>query len=101
MRLAALFALLLSLTFSVFAKDVYVNGYYRKDGTYVRPHVRSSPDASKANNYGPSRTDDQLMQPRTRDNDNDGIPNYLDKDDDNDGTPDNYDKSQYGGNDND
>jgi hypothetical protein len=24
-------------------KDVYVNGYYRKDGTYVRGHYRSSP----------------------------------------------------------
>jgi len=22
---------------------VYVNGYYRKDGTYVRPHTRSAP----------------------------------------------------------
>jgi hypothetical protein len=24
-------------------KDVYVNGYYRKDGTYVRSHYRSAP----------------------------------------------------------
>jgi molybdate-binding protein len=24
-------------------KTVYVNGYYRKDGTYVRSHYRSSP----------------------------------------------------------
>lgn len=30
---------------SAFAK-VYVNGYYRKDGTYVRPHYRSSPSRS-------------------------------------------------------
>ncbi len=72
----------------VFAKDVYVNGYYRKDGTYVRSHVRSSPDEYKWNNYGPSQSDDELMNPRSRDYDNDGVPNYMDKDDDNDGTSD-------------
>jgi hypothetical protein len=26
-----------------FGKTVHVRGYYRKDGTYVRPHTRSSP----------------------------------------------------------
>jgi hypothetical protein len=31
--------------------DVYVNGYYRKDGTYVRPHYRSAPDGNPYNNY--------------------------------------------------
>lgn len=35
--------LLLGSVNSVFA-DVYVEGYYRSDGTYVRPHMRSSPD---------------------------------------------------------
>jgi hypothetical protein len=25
--------------------DVRVSGYYRKDGTYVRPHTRSAPGA--------------------------------------------------------
>lgn len=25
------------------AKTVYVRGYYRKDGTYVKPHFRSKP----------------------------------------------------------
>ncbi len=69
--------------------------YYRKDGTYVRPHVRSSPDSYKWNNYGPSRSSDQLMNPRTRDNDRDGIPNYQDRDDDNDGIRDDYDSNQY------
>jgi hypothetical protein len=24
-------------------KDVHVDGYYRKDGTYVKPHDRSHP----------------------------------------------------------
>ncbi len=89
--------LLLSFSQVSFSKDVYVKGYYRKDGTYVRPHIRSSPDKYKSNNYGPSRTNDQLLKPKTRDNDNDGVPNYLDTDDDNDGKKDDEDKSQYGG----
>lgn len=31
--------------------SVYVNGYYRSNGTYVQPHYRSSPDSSPYNNY--------------------------------------------------
>ncbi len=31
--------------------QVRVRGYYRKDGTYVAPHVRSSPNRTKADNY--------------------------------------------------
>jgi hypothetical protein len=33
--------------------DAYVSvkGYYRSDGTYVRPHVRSTPNALKYDNY--------------------------------------------------
>jgi len=33
------------------AKDVYVKGYYRKDGTYVKPHKRTSPNLIKTDNY--------------------------------------------------
>lgn len=33
------------------AAQVSVRGYVRKDGTYVAPHVRSSPDSYKFNNY--------------------------------------------------
>jgi len=29
---------------------VQVKGYYRKDGTYVRPHTRTRPDGIKSNN---------------------------------------------------
>ena len=88
---------LLLITWSLaFAKDVNVKGYYRKDGTYVRPHVRSSPDSRRDNNYGPSKRDSELMNPRSRDYDKDGTPNYLDSDDDNDGLLDNNDNSQYG-----
>ena len=31
--------------------DEYVRGYYRKDGTYVAPYYRSSPDDSYNNNW--------------------------------------------------
>jgi hypothetical protein len=33
------------------AKDVYVNGYTRRDGTYVQPHHRTAPDSNPFNNY--------------------------------------------------
>lgn len=83
-----------TLVFSteVFARDVYVKGYYRSDGTYVRPHIRSAPDNYKWNNYGPSQRDEDLMNPRARDYDKDGVPNYLDTDDDNDGIYDDWDE---------
>lgn len=31
--------------------DVYVKGYFRKDGTYVSPHFRTEPDGNFFNNY--------------------------------------------------
>ena len=31
--------------------DVFVNGYTRRDGTYVAPHFRSAPDSSVDNNW--------------------------------------------------
>lgn len=31
--------------------QVHVRGYYRGDGTYVQPHVRSSPNSSRLDNY--------------------------------------------------
>jgi hypothetical protein len=52
-KLGRLILLLAGLFFtvSVLAKDVYVRGYTRKDGTYVAPHYRSSPNKTKADNY--------------------------------------------------
>jgi len=87
---------------SVFAGDVAVKGYYRKDGTYVRPHHRSSPDGDTSNNYGPASYQ-QRQQYKTyttlpsynNDYDNDGTPNRHDADDDNDGVSDRYDSRQY------
>lgn len=32
------------------AGDKYINGYFRKDGTYVEPHQRSAPDGYTENN---------------------------------------------------
>jgi hypothetical protein len=31
--------------------QVHVRGYFRRDGTYVRPHMRTSPDGNPYNNY--------------------------------------------------
>jgi hypothetical protein len=41
-------ALALSATASA---QVHVHGYTTKNGTYVAPHYRSSPDSSKLNNW--------------------------------------------------
>lgn len=40
----------LTLNSAAFAA-VHVNGYYRSNGTYVQPHIRSNPDGIKSNNY--------------------------------------------------
>ena len=44
---------ILTMTFAMNAqaKDVYVNGYTRSDGTQVRGHYRSAPDNSYDNNW--------------------------------------------------
>lgn len=36
---------------SALAGQVRVKGHYRKDGTYVQPHYRTSPDRNKQNNW--------------------------------------------------
>jgi hypothetical protein len=33
------------------AGDVRVRGYTRSDGTYVQPHMRSTPDGNRYNNW--------------------------------------------------
>lgn len=54
-RLLALLALtLVSLvghTPAAQAKDVYVRGHYRSNGSYVEPHIRTRPDTWRSNNY--------------------------------------------------
>lgn len=46
--------LLSVMVFLPLSSDAYVTvkGYYRKDGTYVAPHVRSEPNGLKYDNYG-------------------------------------------------
>jgi hypothetical protein len=54
MKLKSFVFLLLFICFShltVSARDVYVRGYTRSNGTYVAPHHRSSPDSNPYNNY--------------------------------------------------
>ncbi len=41
----------LLFSFASTAKDVYVKGYTKKDGTYVQPHHRSAPNSNKADNW--------------------------------------------------
>jgi len=33
------------------AQDVFVQGYIKRDGTYVQPHYRTRPDGNPWNNY--------------------------------------------------
>ena len=47
-------SLILIATASTAIADNYVNGYPRRDGTYVAPHYRSSPDSSYNNNWSVS-----------------------------------------------
>lgn len=42
---------LIAVTISLVTGQVKVRGYYRKDGTYVRPHYRSYPDGNPYNNW--------------------------------------------------
>lgn len=49
-----LFTVLALITFCipvVVSADTYVNGYYRKDGTYVQPHYRSDRNGTKTDNW--------------------------------------------------
>lgn len=45
-----IFGLIISLG-TAFAGDVYVKGYTRSDGTYVRGHYRSSPNNTVSDNF--------------------------------------------------
>ncbi|EOW9375041.1 hypothetical protein ACOBWO_003360, partial [Vibrio cholerae] len=45
------FLLLIALSTSCFAKDVYVEGYTRSNGTQVQGHYRTSPDSTINNNF--------------------------------------------------
>lgn len=103
MKKILLFAGIFLFLFSFcYAGDVSVKGYYRKDGTYVRPHHRSSPDGDVSNNYGRASSQQRqqyqslpTLPSYNNDYDNDGVANRYDRDDDNDGISDSYDSGQY------
>jgi opacity protein-like surface antigen len=50
-RLLIAAVLMLGLAAPAFAGDVYVRGYTKKDGTYVAPHYRSSPNSTTSDNW--------------------------------------------------
>ncbi len=47
----ACIALLSLMVSTSYAGTTRVRGYYKKNGTYVQPHYRSTPDSSKLNNW--------------------------------------------------
>lgn len=51
MKKIILILFLLLTSISIILAQVRVKGYYRKNGTYVQPHYRSSPDRNPYNNY--------------------------------------------------
>ena len=51
MRKIFLTIFFLIVSFLTFVSDLFIDGYYRSDGTYVKPHYRSRPDNSFENNY--------------------------------------------------
>lgn len=51
MRKIAIFTVLIALATPALAKSVFVQGYVRKDGTYVPPHVRTAPNNSTIDNW--------------------------------------------------
>lgn len=56
-----------SLCFS----DEYVQGYVNKNGTYVAPHYRTSPDSNPYNNYSHAgNVNPYTGQPGTNQNNN-------------------------------
>lgn len=49
--LAGVLIILISFIMINLAEAGWVRGYYRRDGTYVRPHYRTNPDGNPYNNY--------------------------------------------------
>ncbi len=50
MRIIVILIISIIITQNLFSQ-VRVNGYYRKNGTYVEPHYRSSPNSNPFDNY--------------------------------------------------
>src|SRR2546421_9142285 len=50
--MAGIIGIVLLLSMGLALAQVHVDGYYRRDGTYVQPHQRTAPDSNPYNNYG-------------------------------------------------
>lgn len=73
----------------------WVNGYTRRDGSYVQGYERSPRNNQKWDNYGSKSSNDKgygYSSPYSRDSDKDGISNQYDLDDNNNGVADDYEK---------
>ena len=69
---ATLAALIVSATIAA-AGDTSVRGYYRSNGTYVQPHMRSAPDGNPNNNWSTKGNVNPYMgQPGTKEPYNQG-----------------------------
>jgi hypothetical protein len=53
--LAAMTTVVLAATAMPALAQVSVDGYTRRDGTYVQPHIRTSPNGTCWDNYGGCR----------------------------------------------
>ncbi|WP_200859533.1 hypothetical protein [Bdellovibrio bacteriovorus] len=51
MRLLKLVILSATFVSATASADTYVNGYYRKNGTYVQPHYRSDTNSTRSDNW--------------------------------------------------
>lgn len=80
---------------TVFA-DVWVDSYYRRNGTYVPGHWGLGPNENIRGHSGSGRFEFDPSNPDGPDFDGDGLPDYLDFDDDNDGYLDEQDPNQFG-----
>lgn len=78
------------------ASAEWVNGYTRRDGTYVPGYERSPRNNQKWDNYGSKSNNDKgygYSSPYSRDSDKDGISNQYDLDDNNNGVADDYERT--------
>ena len=50
--IVGIIGMVLLLSVGLALAQVRVDGYTRRDGTYVQPHSRTAPDSSPYNNYG-------------------------------------------------
>lgn len=84
MKILAFALVLVALFGAVAEAQVSVEGYRRRDGTYVRPYHRTRPNDTIRDNYNyPGNRNPNTGQitpgnPYRRDRDGDGIPDALD-----------------------